>query len=148
VYLFPVYLFRDLVYGSRHDNDLSNEEGENDMICRNWVAMMMIGAVILTSPLEAQQIEPQAGTWKTWVLASGRELRLPAPPDAGRTANELQWLRGFMSQNNQQSIDQIKFWDAGAPPYRWIEIVSNRLLTGQISSLAVSRYWAYMTTAM
>jgi hypothetical protein len=121
---------------------------EDAMTSVNWVTLVMFGAVTLTSPVEGQQVEPQAGTWKTWVLASGNELRLPAPPDAGRTANELQWLRGFMSQNNQRSIDQIKFWDTGAPPYRWIEIVANRLLTGQISSLAVPRYWGYMNTAM
>ena len=26
------------------------------------------------------QVEPKAGTWKTWVLASGSDLRLPPPP--------------------------------------------------------------------
>ena len=25
-------------------------------------------------------VEPKAGTWKTWVLTSGSELRPPAPP--------------------------------------------------------------------
>ena len=32
------------------------------------------------------QVEPKAGTWKTWVLASGSDLRLPPPP--GRAATQ------------------------------------------------------------
>lgn len=26
------------------------------------------------------QVEPEAGTWRTWVLQSGDQLRLPKPP--------------------------------------------------------------------
>ena len=31
-------------------------------------------------------VEPQARKWKTWVLASGSELRLPPPPPSERDA--------------------------------------------------------------
>jgi hypothetical protein len=31
--------------------------------------------------LSLAQVEPNAGKWKTWVLSSGDQLRLPPPPD-------------------------------------------------------------------
>ena len=26
------------------------------------------------------QVEPNAGNWQTWILSSGNQMRLPAPP--------------------------------------------------------------------
>ena len=37
----------------------------------------------------APMIEPDAGTWKTWLLSSGDQLRPEAPPDESATAEEL-----------------------------------------------------------
>jgi hypothetical protein len=34
-------------------------------------------------------IEPDAGTWKTWLLTSGDQLRPEAPPAEAATAHEL-----------------------------------------------------------
>jgi hypothetical protein len=34
----------------------------------------------------ATQVEPNAGQWKTWVIASGTVMRLPAPPPSDVTA--------------------------------------------------------------
>ena len=69
------------------------------------------------------QIEPQAGQWKTWVIPSGSQFRLPAPPDQSNTASELEWLRGFVAQRDKTALDQIRYWDAGSPLYRWQEIL-------------------------
>ena len=33
-------------------------------------------------PVCAQSVEPKAGTWKTWVISSGKDFRVPPPPDA------------------------------------------------------------------
>src|SRR5206468_1333389 len=33
----------------------------------------------------ADMIEPNAGTWKTWLLTSGSQMRLPAPPSDDAT---------------------------------------------------------------
>src|SRR3954447_19044892 len=47
---------------------------------RRKVALMLCCSSLLAGGAFAQdQIEPQAGTWKTWILQSGRELRLTAP---------------------------------------------------------------------
>ena len=65
-------------------------------------------------------IEPGAGKWKTHILASGSELRLPSPP--ADTMMELAELRALANQRTVAALDQISYWDAGSPGYRWNEI--------------------------
>ena len=104
----------------------------------------------------AGQIEPNAGNWKTWVISSGKDYRVPPPPDAAATQSELQWLKGFLaaSQADQNIPPQITYWDAGSPAYRWIDLVTNRLLAGQLVLPGHNpldspvRIFAYLATAM
>jgi len=63
-------------------------------------------------------IEPGASSWKTWLLNSGSDLRLSAPPDS---ASEVGEVRAMAAQRDA-ARDRITFWDAGAAPYRWNEI--------------------------
>ena len=68
------------------------------------------------------QIEPDAGTWRTWVLASGSQLR-PGPPPTMQTArDEVQELAALAKQRDAAALDRIAYWDSGAPGYRWNEI--------------------------
>jgi len=67
-------------------------------------------------------IEPRAGSWKTHVLASGSELRLPAPPDRAATQAELAEIKALAARRDAAALDQISYWDAGWPGYRWIDI--------------------------
>ena len=48
----------------------------------------------------ARQIEPRAGTWKTYVIGSGAEIRVPPPPDRAGTAGEIEWLRSLPDDRN------------------------------------------------
>src|SRR5208337_963765 len=43
--------------------------------------------------VSSAQIEPNAGKWKTWVLTSGDQLRLPPPPDEAATRAEIAQLK-------------------------------------------------------
>lgn len=38
------------------------------------------GGIAVAAPLPEGQIEPSAGAWQTWLLKSGDQFRLPAPP--------------------------------------------------------------------
>ena len=79
----------------------------------------MLGVVFLFAGscafAQSEQIEPEAGTWKTWVISSAKDFRVPAPPDASATEGELEQLRALVSQNDSKVADQITFWDAGSP---------------------------------
>ncbi len=45
------------------------------------------------APTPPGEVEPLAGRWKTWVLTSGSQLRLPPPPGEAASAAELAELR-------------------------------------------------------
>jgi membrane-associated phospholipid phosphatase len=78
-------------------------------------------ALITAASLSAQ-IEPQAGQWKTWVISSGSAFRLPAPPNAAQTAVENQWVKECSTNRTQAVLAQVRFWDSGAPGYRWMQL--------------------------
>src|SRR5438876_7928802 len=106
-------------------------------------------------PLFGQQlVEPKAGAWKTWAISSGKDYRVPPPPDAAATRGELEWLRGFVAEKDSRIADQVAFWDAGAPGYRWMEIVTNRVLAGtmvlpgHVGLDSGARVYAYLAIAM
>ena len=52
------------------------------------IAASVLAACAATGPgrQAVPPVEPRAGTWKTWVLATATEIRLPAPPDAVATS--------------------------------------------------------------
>lgn len=91
------------------------------------IAQIVSGAPAAASSPNAQ-IEPTAGTWKTWVLASGAQLRLPAPPDAAASKAEIAQLESIAAQRDAAAIEQVKFWDSGAPGYRWDQIARDELV--------------------
>jgi membrane-associated phospholipid phosphatase len=93
-------------------------------------------------------IEPNAGAWQTWVLASGSELRPPAPPDRAATETELVELQNLVSKRDATALDQIAFWDTGAPTYRWNELTVNQALKNNMSVLTASRVLALVHAAM
>ena len=95
-----------------------------------------------------QQIEPEAGTWRTWVIPSGREFRVPPPPNAGVTKGELQWLHGVVTENDPAIAYQVKYWDSGPPAYRWIDLVSTRFLSGQPVTAYPHRVYTYVALAI
>ena len=70
-------------------------------------------------------IEPRAGTWKTWVLKSGSELRLPPPPDASATSREIQEIRALAGRRDTAVIERIRYWDFSSPSYRWNEMLTD-----------------------
>src|SRR5437660_6638112 len=84
----------------------------------------------LDGPDQGAQIEPNAGNWRTWVISSGRDYRVPPPPNPAETQAELRALADLISHNDAQAQQQITFWDAGAPAYRWIDLLNARTLAG------------------
>lgn len=69
------------------------------------------------------QIEPGAGSWKTIVIDAGNYI-LPPPPGKEQTAKELNEVRNLQAHATQAAIDQLLYWNAGAPGYRWQQIIT------------------------
>lgn len=94
------------------------------------------------------QIEPGAGEWQTWVLASSDALRPAAPPDAATTEAELEELKALLAQGDEQTLAQIAYWDAGSPSYRWIEIAFAQYKSKPIAPIRMSRGMSLMNVAI
>jgi len=71
------------------------------------------------------QVEPRAGQWKTWVLTSGAQFRLPPPPNPAVTRQEQAELLARQTRRDAGAIQQIEYWNAGAPGYRWHQLLQN-----------------------
>jgi membrane-associated phospholipid phosphatase len=91
----------------------------------------LIAGWFATSVSGQEQIEPRAGTWKTWILRSGSELRLP-PPDRSGAQGEIAWLKSFIATADANARDQVAFWDTGSPGMRWMEIAISRIRDGRV----------------
>ena len=98
--------------------------------------------------LADDRIEPNAGNWRTWVISSGKDYRVPPPPRPEETRAELRALADLIGHNDAQIQQQIAFWDAGAPAYRWIDMINARLLAGTPTTSFPHRVSAYVALAM
>jgi membrane-associated phospholipid phosphatase len=96
----------------------------------------------------AVQVEPKAGQWQTWVISSGRDYRVPPPPNSAQTRAELKSMADLIGKNDAQTKEQIAFWDAGAPAYRWVDLINSRVLAGTPTSAYVHRVYNYVGLAM
>jgi len=99
-------------------------------------------------PGVSEQVEPLAGRWKTWILTTGSQLRLPPPPDQAATAAELQELRTLATRRDAAALDRIGFWDSGAPGYRWNGILADELSRHNLAGATTSRQVALMQVAI
>ncbi len=115
------------------------------------VGLVLVG--VLNSGLGYAQppgegVEPRAGRWKTWVLTSGRQLRVPPPPDRAVTVGEVRELQTLTARRDATARALIGFWDTGAPPYRWNEIAINEALKNNLPSNPASRVLALVHVAI
>src|SRR3954452_14834654 len=72
-------------------------------------------------------VEPTAGTWKTWAISSGKDFRLPPPPNHRATRQELTEVQAAVGNQDPTVLASITYWNAGAPSYRWMQLVTNRI---------------------
>ncbi len=120
------------------------------------VVVLIVGSIFTTLPSLAAPpfqasldlVEPKAGTWKTWVLTSGSQFRLPAPPDKAATKAEIKQLKDLAAKRDSTAPDQIAFWDTGSPSYRWNEIAVNEALMNNLAHNLAARDLALVHVAI
>ena len=95
---------------------------------------IIIIVFLATTQLTAQ-VEPAAGNWKTWFITSGKDHRLPAPSSHKNEIAEVITLQKNLDGATKQ---QIIFWNAGAPGYRFQEMMQKlwTVDTGRYAILA------------
>jgi membrane-associated phospholipid phosphatase len=90
-------------------------------------------------------LEPEAGEWKTWVIASGSAVRPPEPPSLRQSRVELEELRNM--PRDAAAVERMKYWNAGAPVMRWLEIAAVELAAARLSNNRGARMRALLTVA-
>ena len=73
-------------------------------------------------------VEPDAGTWKTWVLSSGTEIPVPPPPKGQAAKRDLDAVVKAAAARTDETLDAISFWDTGSPGFRWNQIGAQLLV--------------------
>ena len=109
--------------------------------------LYVLSASMMTGTLLAQ-VEPGAGTWKTWVISSGNAFRLPPPSDRDGTAMELRWVKDCISQRDQAALAAIHFWDAGSPAYRWMQLAEQSVVSAGLPAPLQTRALALVAAAI
>jgi hypothetical protein len=91
---------------------------------KRYYAFLLIA--LFTTAFAKAQTEPNAGNWKTWFISSGKDYRLPAPGDHKK---EITAVLAAQKDLDAQALQQISYWNAGSPGYRWHELVAANFMT-------------------
>ncbi len=100
--------------------------------------------------VNSRPLEPLAGRWRTYVLTSGSEVHLPAPPRllSQQTRAELAELRSLQSQRTPQIQAAIDFWNAQPAFKPWTEKQLDLIRTRGINTPQAHRGLALLHVAI
>jgi membrane-associated phospholipid phosphatase len=110
--------------------------------------IILIAGLLHAHAQETAFTEPQAGSWKTWVITSGEQFRVPPPPDRAATDKELDDLQRLATTRDRAAFDRVAYWDTGSPSYRWSEIAVAEHLKAGIPWQLAARDLALMHIAI
>lgn len=101
-------------------------------------------------PRKRAAFEPSAGRWRTWLIASGADVRPPRPPGNGtaRTRREIQELLQLQSQRSDTTNALVEFWDGHGGTAQWLLILLDAIRETSTNPVAASRALALLGTAM
>src|SRR5688500_13955987 len=98
--------------------------------CKNTQYMkkslpMLVTLIFMTSHSQAQP-EPAAATWKTCFITAAKDYRLSSPASWKQELNDV-----LSAQKNLDpaGMQQIIYWNTGAPGYRWQEMMDKLWMT-------------------
>jgi hypothetical protein len=103
----------------------------------------------------ARPVEPGGGTWRTWVLGAGDELRPPPPPafDSPEFRHQAQVVLDTDRTLTPAQRRIARFWEGGEgtelPPGRWLKVTLAHLEhQPPTSETRVAEIFALLTVAM
>jgi len=90
------------------------------------ISLITIAAMSQTILIN-EPVNYEAANWKTWLLDSAQQITMSAPSSGAQSKVELQTIKQRISNLDEKKLAAIKYWDAGAPSYRWNQIVIDLL---------------------
>ncbi len=94
------------------------------------------------------QQDVTADAWKTWVLSSGKEMRLPPPPDAAASASELEEVRNLLAKVDPAMREKIEQWDFWSPSHRWNEMMVDLNTATPLAGSGINRAFTMLNVAL
>jgi membrane-associated phospholipid phosphatase len=88
------------------------------------MALALLVVMALSARAEVVSDGPKVGQWKTWVLASGNEIQVPAPPaeTSDQTTAELAELRQLQQERSPSANTAIQHYNAVPAAQRWHDL--------------------------
>jgi membrane-associated phospholipid phosphatase len=112
-----------------------------------WIAKGLL--ILVTAAGASAQIEPDAGSWPTWVIADARKVfDLPPPPSGAQAKEEADDLKVLATQRDDIAVKSVHFWDAGAPAYRWVQIAQQEVASHSLGGPAATRAMSLVAVAL
>src|SRR5262245_53937881 len=116
---------------------------------KRWLSKVVFVFIIVFSVgVLTVQAGSLAGTWKTWVLTSADQFRVDAPPDEATKTDEIAQLMDMVSQRDDAALQQITYWNAGPPSYRWNKIATDAMLVQGMPANIALRDLALLNVAI
>ena len=106
------------------------------------------GGVHVTAQDGIGMIEPDAGSWPTWLLAYGSQFQLDPPPDYATTVDDHIQLMTLAGERDEAALQQIAYWNAGPPSYRWNQIALRALNKRGLPGTSANRALALVHVAV
>jgi hypothetical protein len=101
------------------------------MFTRKWhdtmLVMMTLALLGVMAPPASSEVVSggaKVGQWKTWMLAAGTEIQVPAPPaeTADQTTAELAELRQLQQERSPMANTAIQYYNAVPATQRWHDL--------------------------
>jgi hypothetical protein len=127
------------------------------MLTRKWsstrlvvTTLALFGATALPARAEAVADGPKVAQWKTWVLASGSETSVPAPPvdSSDQTKAELADLRQLQKEHSPSANTAIQCYNALPATQRWHDVAHALARADKQSLNRQARLAAILHTAL
>jgi membrane-associated phospholipid phosphatase len=116
-------------------------------LVRSGAASQPMGSV---NPADDPGGAAAVGGWRTWVLATGNEIRPAAPPADGspQTAQEIAELRQLEAQRTEITGTTIQYWNGVPAPQRWTEMTLALIARDKLNSVRSARVLGCVHTAI
>ena len=83
---------------------------------------LTVAAATAQTHAARSSVNYEAAGWKLQLLDNPQQLTIASPPTVAQSQAELKTVKQSMSSLDENKKEQIRYWNAGAPSYRWNEI--------------------------
>lgn len=105
--------------------------------------VMTLTALVVKAQMAVPRLSAnyEAATWQTKLLDNPQQITVGAPPNVAQSKVELQTIKQGMAKLDKRKLEAIKYWDSGAPAYRWNQIAGKLSDQNQAVLMRIPTAW-------